>query len=192
MTDLIFYFLAAFVSSIATGALLWQRRSWSDDDYYDLVEKYAESASALTAMKAELDKLQEQLEFSEDVRYTLGMKNAKLANEIEGLKSGAERGEEVRDMLVRSINDSLDLHLYSARLVARLQRSLRIARHKEFKRWKKWKSKRPSRRPYTILPADLHACIREYKTHWRRYPNPKMLIRIAIDSIRTMDPYPLP
>lgn len=113
------------------------RPSWTDDDHYALVERYAESTSALTAMKAELDKLQEQLEFSEDVRYTLGTGNAKMAQRIEELERDASRGEDVRGVLVDWLDKEIDMRLAFGKRLTEVQRSLRIARHKEFKRWKK-------------------------------------------------------
>jgi len=184
-------------AAYAIGFLVWilrQRRSWTDDDHYDLVQKYSEAASALTAMKAELDKLQERLEFSEDVRYALGMENANLAKEIEGLNRDVEKGEEARLFLMGQLNIVIN---DKWRLEDRLkvaERSLRIARHKEFKRWKKASKRRLSeyRNP---TPATYHYAIGTARwsfRHNRKDWSAKERMREYIDKIRTMDPYPLP
>jgi uncharacterized protein with von Willebrand factor type A (vWA) domain len=217
MTDLIFYLLAAFVSSIATGMFLWRSRSWSDDDHYALVEKYAEATSALTAMKVELDKLQEQLEFSEDVRYTLGTNNAKLVQQIEvyeetigELKRDAEKGEEVRRLTVGMLGNEVDARIAFGNRLMDVQRSLRIARHKEFKRWKKARKKEcagsfpPLRHSdnlsKTILffewvMADRIRRFLPYKGRdhaAEEIAYGKERLRETIAKLRTMDPYPLP
>lgn len=191
MTDFIFYFLAAFMSSILTSLCLWRSRQWTNSDYYALVQKYSDAASALTAMKAELDKLQEQLEFSEDVRYTLGMENAKLVKEIEGLNRDAEKAEETGFFLMGQLNIVIN---DKWRLEDRLkvaERYLRIARHKEFKRWKKgvkfWLPKHPS----PPSPADEFNTI-EFLMHHSRGPSMKDVIRGCLIRLKSMDPYPLP
>lgn len=194
MTDFIFYFLAAAISSILTNLYLWRSRQWTDNEYYALVQKYSDAAYALPSMKAELDKLQEQLEFSEDVRYTLRMENARLAKEIEGLKRDVERGEEARFFLMGQLNIVIN---DKWRLEDRLkvaERSLRIARHKEFKAWKKRMKAKVSHDPATYAyhpsPAD------EFSTneYIRLYApsHAKQLIRESIDRLKRMDPYPLP
>ena len=196
MTDLILWTLAAFVSSVLTS-ILWMRRttSWSDSDYYALVQRYSDAASQLTSMKAEMESLREKLEFSEDVRYSLGIENAKLAEEIEKLKQDIERGEEVRDILVRSIGGYINLHLYTSRRVVQLERSLRIARHKEFKRWKKNMRVKIERDPATFRyhpsPADEFGA-NEYVRAYCHDGSTKPLLRESIDRLKRMEPYPLP
>jgi len=200
-------------AAYAIGFLVWilrQRRSWTDDDHYDLVQKYSEAASALTAMKAELDKLQERLEFSEDVRYALGMENANLAKEIEGLNRDVEKGEEARLFLMGQLNIVIN---DKWRLEDRLkvaERSLRIARHKEFKRWKK----RAKRQYLDGTPPASHGeklsqefnffdwifndRIRRFLPYRDRdhaseeISYGKKRLPEIIAKLRTMDPYPLP
>lgn len=179
--------------------LPYRSRSWSDSDHYALVQKYSDAASQLTSMKVELESLREKLEFSEDVRCSLGMENAKLAEEIGNLKQDIERGEDVRlwllDQLNMAINDKwrLEDRLKTA------QRTLRIARHKEWKRWKKLQ-----RRYYDLSdgsvahegPAFLHTLIAferiavgMFGVHVSRL---KRRSASWIEKLRTMEPYPLP
>lgn len=195
MTDLPLYMLISFVSSIVTS-MLWMRRgnSWSDADHYALVQKYYDAASQLTSMRAELESLREKLDLSEDVRYSLRVENAKLAGEIGRLKQDIERGEDVRDILVRSINGYINLHLYTSRRVVQLQRSLRIARHKEFKRWKKRHRRNVDNWWPHQNPASYHNSI-SIRREFAALHDPvyvKSSIRESIAILRTLEPYPLP
>lgn len=187
----------AIFAAYAIGFLVWvlrQRRSWSDNDYYDLAQKYSDAASALTSMKAELDKLQEQLEFSEDVRYTLGMENAKLVNEIEGLKRSVERGEEVRWSLVEAVTSASEAASDAIDRISILERSLRIARHKEFKAWKKRRRWVDQEWWPVDAPASWHNAIRIRRD--LACPGnmefTKNIIREYVSEIRGLEPYPLP
>lgn len=143
MTGFIFYFLAAAISSILTNLYLWRSRQWTNNDYYALVQKYSEAASTLTSLKAELHLTQERLELSEDIRYTLGMENAKLAKRISELEMDIERGQEVRCLMAEMLGNEVDARIAFGNRLVDVQRSLRIARHKEFKRWKKMAKKTP-------------------------------------------------
>lgn len=174
-------------------------RQWSDNDYYSLVQKYSDAGSALTSMKAGLDKIQEQLELSEDIRYALGMENARLAKEIEVLKSDIERGEEVRFLMTEMLDSEINLRIAFSNRLMDVQRSLRIARHKEFKRWK-----RLHKRLYALSdgsefsesPASLHSRIAYERIAVGIFGvAPSRLKKLSaswIAQIRTMDPYPLP
>lgn len=107
------------------------------DEYIELSAKYADAASLLTSMRAKIDDLTEKLDFSDDVRNMLGIENAKLAEEIKRLKVDIGRGEDARWALVEAITSASDAASIAIDKIAILERSLRIARHKEFKRWKK-------------------------------------------------------
>jgi hypothetical protein len=210
MIDIFLYMLVSFVSSVATGLLLWRTRSWTDDDHYALVERYAESTSALTAMKAERDKLQEQLEFSEDVRYTLGVNNAKMAQRIEDLEANEEASADLRLKLIEMMDHEINMRLTFEVELAEARRSLRIARHKEFKRWKK-RSKRqyldgspPMRhgeklsREFNFFDWIFNDRIRRFLPYSDRdhaaeeISYGKKRLPEIIAKLRTMDPYPLP
>ena len=107
------------------------------DEYFELTQKYAEAASLLTSMRSEIDSLREKLELSEDVRNVLGIQNAKLAEEIASLKRDADKASEVRFWLMGQLNTVVNDKWRLENALKSTQRSLRIARHKEFKRWKK-------------------------------------------------------
>jgi hypothetical protein len=195
MTDFVFYFLVSLVSSTLTAILLWRNRSWTDDDHYTLVERYAESTSALTAMKAELDKLQEQLEFSEDVRYTLGMNNAKMAQRIEDLEANKEASADLRLKMIEMLDKVINMRLALGKRLTEVQRSLRIARHKEFKRWKKLVSKRHRQKEVWSQPLPTHADWFNRCCYFRCYctaENYKQYVIVHIQFSRNLDPYPLP
>lgn len=200
-------------AAYAIGFLVWilrQRRSWTDDDHYDLVQKYSEAASALTAMKAELDKLQERLEFSEDVRYALGMDNAKTAKALEEAMAEIERGEDVRALMVGILNNEINTRLAFGNRLAEVQRSLRIARHKEFKRWKKRAKRKyldgslPSShgeklsQEFNFFDWIFNDRIRRFLPYRDRdhaaeeISYGKKRLPEIIAKLRTMDPYPLP
>lgn len=164
------------------------------DEYITLSAKYADAASLLTSMRAKADDLQEKLDFSEDVRYGLGMDNARMAKRIEELEKDAERGQEVRWCLVEAVAIASEAASDAIDKVAILERSLRIARHKEFKRWKKAVRQRPRERG-GLSPASLHYAIRTARFSYARTQrdwSAKERMRGYIDKIRTMEPYPLP
>ena len=194
MTNPLWLILATLAFALYLVFLLRPRNLRSDDDHYALVQKYSDAASALTATKAELDKLQEQLEFSEDVRYTLGMENAKLVKRIIELEIDVERGEETRFLMVGMLDNEINARIAFGNRLMGVQRSLRIARHKEFKRWKKMSKRRLSeyRDP---TPATYHYAIgtaRRSYANSRKDWSAKDRMREYIDKLRTMDPYPLP
>lgn len=194
MTDLHWLMLLAIMTTLYLLLLFRPRNLWSDSDHYALAQKYSDAASALTAMKAELDKLQERLEFSEDVRYSLGMKNAKLANEIEGLNRDAERGEEARLFLLDQLNIVINDKWRLEDRLKTAQRSLRIARHKEFKRWKKHQRRNVDNWWPHQNPAPYHNSIR-LKRDFASLHDPRYIkssIRESINILRTLEPYPLP
>lgn len=171
-----------------------ERPNWSDSDYYALVQKYSDAASQLTSMKAELESLREKLELSEDVRMWLGIDNAKMAEEIEKLKQDIERGEEVRNILVGSYSGHVSLSLYYLARIAQLQRSLRIARHKEFKRWKKSQRRNVGNWWSHTNPASYHNSIGIRRESFALLDPEytKFSIRESITILRTLEPYPLP
>ena len=210
MIDIFLYMLVSFVSSVATGLLLWRTPSWTDDDHYALVERYAEATSALTAMKAELDKLQEQLEFSEDVRYTLGMNNAKLVKRIEDLEANEEASADLRLKMIEMLDKEINARIGFEIRLAEVQRSLRIARHKEWKRWKK-RAKRqyldgsPPMRHGEKLSREFNFFDWIFSDRIRRFlpyrdrdhaaeeiSYGKKRLPEIIAKLRTMDPFPLP
>ena len=194
MTNPLWLILATLAFALYLVFLLRPRNLWSDDDHYALVQKYSDAASALTATKAELDKLQEQLEFSEDVRYTLGMENAKLSTRIHDLESEGAASASAQLGLMRTIGNYSNIVSDAFHQNYCLQRSLRIARHKEFKRWKKMSKRRLSeyRDP---TPAIYHYAIgtaRRSYANSRKDWSAKDRMREYIEKLRTMDPYPLP
>ena len=195
MIDIFLYILVSFVSSVATSLLLWRTRSWTDNDHYALVEKYSEAASALTAMKAELDKLQEQLEFSEDVRYTLGTNNAKLVKTLEEAMAEIERGEDVRALMVGMLDSEINMRIAFGRRLTEVQRSLRIARHKDLKRWKKLVTKRHRQKEVWADPLPTHANWFNRCCYFRCFcttESYKQHVTAHIQFSRNLDPYPLP
>lgn len=182
-----------FASALTCFYFLFVRRS-HDSEYITLSAKYADAASLLTSMRAKVDDLQEKLDFSEDVRYGLGMDNARMAKRIEELERDCRRGEEIRFMLVDQIHMEINNRIRAERRMESLERSLAIARHKEFKRWKKMKIRSP-RYLDTVSPAMVHHWIRNIRMsilcgeiNW--YDKP--LIRQHITKIQSMEPYPLP
>lgn len=194
MTDLHWLALLAAMAALCLLLLFRPCNLWSNEDHYALVQKYSDAASALTAMKAELDKLQEQLEFSEDVRYTLGMENARLAKRISELEMDAERGGEAQFFLLGQLNIVIkDKWRLEDRLKV-AERSLRIARHKEFKRWKK-RHRWVDQEWWPVdAPASWHNAIRIRRD--LACPGnmefTKNIIREYISEIRDLEPYPLP
>lgn len=199
MTTIALLIFVAVASSCLTAIL----RRPSDTEYIELVAKYADAASSLTSMRAKIDDLQEKLDFSDDVRNMLGIENAKLAEQIAvyeekigELKRDAERGEDARWALVEAITSASETASNAVDKIAILERSLCIARHKEFKQWKKLQSrfaKASDRLRYTDFGHGefFEACqvlrgpggtIKSYKCYVRRHA----------PFIKEVAPYPLP
>lgn len=165
------------------------------DEYIALSAKYADAASLLTSMRAKVDDLQERLDFSEDIRYGLGMDNARMAKRIEELEKDAERGQEVRWSLVEAVDSASEAASDAIDKAAILERSLRIARHKEFKRWKKGVRAKAAHDPATFrcTPSPTYEfSMNEYVRAYCHDHRLKPLLRESINRIKSMEPYPLP
>ena len=198
-----------FASALACFYFLFVRRS-HDSEYITLSAKYADAASLLTSMRAKVDDLQEKLDFSEDIRYGLGMDNARMAKRIEELERDAKKADEVRIWLMDQLNMVINDKWRLEDALKTTQRSLRIARHKEFKRWKKrkkmgfaesnlpWRSNDALSNTFISLHWVMSARIRAFLPYRDRdhaseeiaYGKKRCLEIIA--KIRTMEPYPLP
>lgn len=191
--------LAILISSFFASALtcfyfLFVRRS-HDSEYITLSAKYADAASLLTSMRAKVDDLQEKLDFSEDVRYGLGMDNARMAKKIEELENEAEKGRELRLKLIEMLCDSQHAKGAAEHRFEIAQRSLRIARHKEFKRWKKRVRAKAAHDPATFrcTPSPTYEfSMNEYVRAYCHDHRLKPLLRESINRIKSMEPYPLP
>ena len=164
------------------------------DEYFELTQKYAEAASLLTSMRSEIDSLREKLELSEDVRNVLGIQNAKLAEEIASLKRDADKASEVRFWLMGQLNTVVNDKWRLENALKSTQRSLRIARHKEWKRWKKRRRFIDQEWWPVNAPASWHNSIRIRRdlAHPSNMKSTKSVIREYISIIRTLEPYPLP
>ncbi len=181
-----------FASALTCFYFLFVRRS-HDSEYITLSAKYADAASLLTSMRAKVDDLQEKLDFSEDVRYGLGMDNARMAKRIEELDGEIEKGRELRLKLIEMLFDSQHAKGAAEHRLETTQRSLRIARHKEFKRWKKtikfqgeyvFDPNKPS-------PADEFNTTQFLRSN-SCGPTMKDVIRVCLIRLKFMPPYPLP
>lgn len=199
LTSLLVVLALQLVVSIACHR--WLSRSLLRDhesllkDYSDLAGRYYESVKSQVEYYGEIIRIEDDAELAKDL----------LQNQIDELTRDIERYETLRDTLVGNI-DSLANELHRAnRQVITLERSLRVARHKEWKRWKKQARRAAERSPRDRRPGEVlgsefglafffSAMIKinaapRFECSRKSYMES---FHRTIARIRTMDPYPLP
>lgn len=204
LTSLLVVLALQLVVSVACHR--WLSRSLLRDhesllkDYSDLADRYYESVKSQVESSEAIRRIEDDAELAKDL----------LQKRIDELTRDIERYETLRDTLVGNI-DSLANELHRAnKQVITLERSLRVARHKEWKRWKKSEKRRylesvPQMRPTCILSREfnhfrwvmrdgIHPITAHRDTDYASWEisYAKSQLRKCIARIRTMDPYPLP